>query len=324
MKRRDVIGLFARGLAAWPLAASAQQKGRLPTVGAIMGSSAEDLGAQKRVKAFEQGLVELGWNEGRNIHIDYRWPQFADMSAAAAALVASKPDVILAGGTSVLAAVRAATSSIPVVFIGISDPEGVGVVANLARPGGNMTGVANFEPSMGGKWLETLKEIAPHLTRVGVLRFGKTHPRILQTIEADGAVNGTQIVDCSVTDEPGLRAAIAAFEGEKHTGLIVLPDPFFGTYRSTIQELAAKRHPVIYPFRNNALDGGLISYGIDITDQVRKCASYVDRILKGANPGDLPVQAPTKFEMVINLKTAKALGLEVSPALLARADEVVE
>jgi putative tryptophan/tyrosine transport system substrate-binding protein len=199
------------------------------------------------------------------------------------------------------------------------------VVANLARPGGNMTGVANFEPSMGGKWLQTLKEIAPRLTRVGVLRFGKTQPRILQSAMTDGAASGTEVVDCSILDEPGLRTDIGAFDGQSTTGLIVFPDPFFGTYRSTIFELAAKqRHPTIYPFRSFAEDGGLISYGIDILDQVRRCAGYVDRILKGARPGDLPVQAPTKFELIINLKTARTLGLDVSPALLARADAVIE
>jgi putative tryptophan/tyrosine transport system substrate-binding protein len=225
----------------------------------------------------------------------------------------------------VSAAVRTATRSIPVVFIGISDPEGVGVVANLARPRGNMTGVANFEPSMGGKWPQTLKEIAPHLTRVGVLRFTNTQPRILQSVVTNGAASGTDVADCSILDEPGLRTAIGAFDGQNTTGLIVLPDPFFGTYRSTIFELAAKqRHPAIYPFRSFAEDGGLISYGIDILDQVRRCAAYVDQILKGAHPGDLPVQAPTKFEMVINLKTAKTLGLDVAPALLARADAVIE
>jgi putative ABC transport system substrate-binding protein len=325
LKRRDFLRLFGRGLVAWPIAARAEQKGQLATVGAMMGFSPNYRLVQEEIKVFERTLAELGWSEGRNIHLDYRWANSSEMPATAAALVASKPNIILANGSSVLSAVRAATSSIPVVFIGISDPEGVGVVANLARPGGNMTGVANFEPSMGGKWLQTLKEIAPRLTRIGVLRFDNTHPRILQSIVTDGAASGTDVIDCSVVDEPGLRAAIGAFDGQATTGLIALPDPFFGTYRSTIFELAAKqRHPTIYPFRNFAEDGGLISYGIDILDQVRRCAAYVDQILKGARPGDLPVQAPTKFEMVINLRTARALGLDVSPALLARADEVIE
>jgi putative ABC transport system substrate-binding protein len=325
MKRRDFINLLGQGLAVSPLAARAQQKARLPVVGAIMGSSPIDPLAQERVKVFDQALAELGWSKGRNIQVDYRWAEFSDLPAAATALVASKPDVILANGTSGLAAIRAATNSIPVVFVGISDPEGVGVVTNLARPGGNMTGVANFEPPMGGKWLQTLKEIAPRLTRIGVLRLGKTHPRILDSVVTDGAASRTDVVDCSVRDEGGLRTAIGAFDGQGTTGQIVLPDPFFTIYQSTIFELAAKqRHPAIYPFRSFAEAGGLISYGIDILDQTRRCASYVDQILRGARPGDLPVQAPTKFEMVINLKTARTLGLDVSPALLARADEVIE
>jgi putative ABC transport system substrate-binding protein len=188
-----------------------------------------------------------------------------------------------------------------------------------------MTGLANFEPSMGGKWLQTLKEIAPHLTQVGVIRFAGTQVRILRNIEDNAASSGMKIVDCPVHDGPEIRAAIGAFDGEPDTGLIVLPDPIFGTSRLLIIELAGKQHhPTIYPFRNFAQAGGLLSYGINIFDQVRRSAFYVDQILKGARPGDLPVQAPTKFELVINLKTAKALGLDVPPTLLARADEVIE
>jgi putative ABC transport system substrate-binding protein len=216
LKRRDFIRLFGGGLAAWPLAARAEQKGQLATVGAIMGFSSNYPLAQEEVKVFERALAELGWTQGHNIHLDYRWANSSEMPATAAALVASNPNVILANGSSVLAAVRAATSSIPVVFIGISDPEGVGVVANLARPGGNMTGVANFEPSMGGKWLQTLKEIAPRLNRVGVLRFNKTQPRILQSVVTDGAASGTDVVDCSILDEPGLRTAIGHVRWPKY------------------------------------------------------------------------------------------------------------
>jgi putative ABC transport system substrate-binding protein len=247
------------------------------------------------------------------------------MRAVVAELVASAPDVIIANGTSVLNAVRQATNSIPVVFTGISDPEGIGIVVNLARPGGNMTGLANFEPSMGGKWLQTLKEIAPSLTRVGVLREAETQVRILQNIKDYAASNDIEAVDCPVRDDPGIRAAINAFAGQPATGLIVLPDPVFSTYRALIFELAANQHhPAIYPFPSFAKDGGLLSYGINISDQIRRSAFYVDRILKGTRPGDLPVQAPTKFELVINLKTAKALGLDVPPTLLARADAVIE
>jgi putative tryptophan/tyrosine transport system substrate-binding protein len=221
--------------------------------------------------------------------------------------------------------VRETTNSIPVVFVGISDPEGTGIVANLARPGGNMTGLANFEPSMGGKWLQTLKEIAPHLTQVGVLRFAGTLVRILRNIEDNAASSGMKVVDCPVHDGPEIRAAIGAFDGQPGTGLIVFPDPIIVTSRSLIFELAAKqRLPTIYPFRSDAQAGGLLSYGINILDQLRRSAFYVDQILKGVRPSDLPVQAPTKFELVVNLKTAKALGLDVPQTLLARADEVIE
>ena len=246
------------------------------------------------------------------------WPVAAEVVAAA-------PDLIVANGTSVLNAVREATSTIPVVFIGVSDPEGVGIVTNLARPGGNMTGVANFEPAMGGKWLQVLKEIAPALTRVGVLHVPKTHVRILRSIQENAAPSAVEFADCPVLDESGIRAAIAAFEGQPRTGLIVLPDPILVSLRSVIVELAARQHhPTIYPLRIFTEGGGLVSYGINIAEQVRRSALYVDRILKGARPGDLPVEAPTKFELVINLKTAKAIGLDVPPTLLARADEVIE
>jgi putative ABC transport system substrate-binding protein len=323
MKRREFITLVG-GATAWPLVAQSQQRDHLPTIGVLMGAP-DDPEAQRRVKAFESAFPELGWMKERTIHVEYRWSEASRMRATAAELVASAPDVIVANGTSVLDAVREATHSIPVVFTGISDPEGIGIVANLARPGGNMTGLANFEPSMGGKWLQTLKEIAPHLTRVGVLRIVDAHPRILQRVLADAASSTMEAVDCPVLDDRGIRAAIGAFDGQPNTGLIVFPDPIFSTYRASILELAANQHhPAIYPFRSFAHDGGLVSYGIDILGQVRRSAFYVDRILKGERPGDLPVQAPTKFELVINLKTAKALGITVPEILLASADELIE
>ncbi len=322
MRRRQFIGLIGSA-AAWPLAAHGQQKARYPTIG-LVGSAASTSDEEAR-RAFESACSEFGWVEGRNIHIVYRWATPANMRTVVPELVASAPDIIVAYGTSILNAVREATNSIPVIFVGISDPEGVGIVANLARPGGNMTGLANFEPSMGGKWLQTLMEIAPNLTQVGVLRFAGTQVRILKNIRDSAASGGTKIVDCPVHDEREIRSAIGAFDGEPSTGLIVLPDPIFGVSLSLLFELAAKQHhPTIYPFRSFAQAGGLLSYGINIVDQVRRSAFYVDRILKGARPGDLPVQAPTKFELVINLKTAKALGLDVPQTLLARADEVIE
>jgi putative ABC transport system substrate-binding protein len=321
MRRRQFISLIG-GAAAWPLAARGQQKARLPTIGVVGPASRND---EETRRVFESACSEFGWVEGRNIHTVYRWTESSRMRAVVAELVASAPDIIVAFGTSVLNAVWEATNSIPVVFVGISDPEGVGIVANLARPGGNMTGLANFEPSMGGKWLQTLKEMAPHLTQVGVLRFAGTQVRILKNIQDNAASSGMKVVDCPVHDGPEIRVAIGAFDGEPDAGLIVLPDPIFGTSRSLILELAAKEHhPTIYPFRSDAQAGGLLSYGINILDQLRRSAFYVDQILKGARPGDLPVQAPTKFELVINMKTAKALGLTVPPSLLIRADEVIE
>jgi putative ABC transport system substrate-binding protein len=321
MRRRQFIGLIG-GAAAWPLSARGQQKGRFPTIGLV--GTGSTIGEEAR-RALEFACSEFGWVEGRNIHIVYRSAEPSQMRAVVVELVASAPVIIVAFGTSVLNAVREATNSIPVVFVGISDPEGLGIIANLARPGGNMTGLANFEPSMGGKWLQTLEEIAPHLTQVGILRFAGTQVRILRNIEGNAASSGMKVVDCPVHDGPEIRAAIGAFDGEPDTGLIVFPDPVLGTFRSLIFELAAKQHhPTIYPFRSDAQAGGLLSYGINILDQLRRSAFYVDQILKGARPGDLPVQAPTKFELVINLKTAKALGLDVPQTLLARADEVIE
>jgi len=321
MRRRQFIGLIG-GVAAWPLSAYGQQKGHVSTIGLV--GSGSTIGDETR-RTFESACSEFGWVEGRNIHIVYRSADPSQMRAVVAELVASAPAIIVAFGTSVLNAVREATNSIPVVFVGISDPEGVGLVANLARPGGNMTGLANFEPSMGGKWLQTLEEIAPHLTQVGILRFAGTQVRILGNIERNAAASKMKVVDCPVHDGPEIQAAIGGFDGDPSTGLIVLPDPVLGAFRSLILELVAKRHhPTIYPFRIDAEAGGLLSYGINILDQLRRSAFYVDQILKGARPGDLPVQAPTKFELVINLKTAKALGLDVPQTLLARADQVIE
>ena len=211
------------------------------------------------------------------------------------------------------------------MFIGISDPEGQGFVVSLARPGRNMTGFANFEPSIGGKWLETLKEVAPLLNRVAVLRFPGTQPTIMRAIEANAQPLGLQCVDCAIRNEDELKAVLGAIDGGLSTGIIVMPDPLLASFRATIIDLAARqRHPAIYPVRGFPDKGGLMSYGVDLPDQVQRSASYVDRILKGAKPADLPVQAPTKFELVINLKTAKALNLAVPVTLLTRVDDVIE
>jgi putative tryptophan/tyrosine transport system substrate-binding protein len=327
MRRREFITVIGGATVACSLGARAQQGSRSRRIAVLMGLSPNDKEAQLRVKAFESAWPELGWIEGRNIHVEYRWASgdTALMRSHASELVANPPEVILAEGTSVLAALREATRSIPIVFLGVSDPEGAGVVTNLARPGGNITGFANFEPAMGGKWLQILKEIAPHLTRIAVIRNPAALMRIRQSIETEATSMGIEAVDCGVRVPEEINAAIGAFAGHPNTGLIVLPDPIVLAHRGLIIELAAKqRHPAVYPLRAFAIDGGLLSYGVDVQDQARQSAFYIDRILKGARPGDLPVQAPTKFQLVINSKTAKALGLTVPPTLLARADEVIE
>jgi putative ABC transport system substrate-binding protein len=240
-------------------------------------------------------------------------------------VVASAPDIIVASGLPVLLAIRRATQTIPTVFVGISDPEGQGFVTSLARPGGNMTGFANFEPSIGGKWLETLKEVSPGINRVAVLRFPGTQPTIMRAIEASAPRLGIQCVDCAIGDEDELTAVLGSVGGGLSTGIIVMPDPRLTSLLATIIDLAARqRHPAIYPLRTFSDKGGLMSYGVDLPDELQRSASYVDRILKGAKPADLPVQAPTKFELVINLKTAKALELTVPATLLTRADDVIE
>jgi putative tryptophan/tyrosine transport system substrate-binding protein len=327
MRRREFITVIGGAMVAWSLGARAQQGSRSRRIAVLMGLSPNDKEAQLRVKAFESAWPELGWIEGRNIHVDYRWASgdIALMRSHASELIANPPEVILAEGTSVLAALREATRSIPIVFLGVSDPEGAGVVTNLARPGGNVTGFANFEPAMGGKWLQTLKEIAPHLSRIAVIRNPAALMRIRQSIETEATSMGIEAIDCGVRVAEEINAAISAFAGHPSTGFIVLPDPIVLAHRGLIIELAAKqRHPAVYPLRAFAIDGGLLSYGVDVQDQARQSAFYIDRILKGARPGDLPVQAPTKFQLVVNSKTATALGLKVPPTLLARADEVIE
>ena len=312
MRRREFIAICGGAAAGLPLAARAQQGGRMRRIGVIMGLAARDAEALLRVRAFVSSSRELGWVEGRNIQIDYRWaPGDAGVYRThAAALVAAAPDAILAGGTPVLAAVREATRSIPIVFVGISDPDGTGVVASLSRPGGNITGFANFEPPIGGKWLQALKEMAPSVTRVAILRNPDALARFMPTIETVASSLGMEAVECRARNAVEIERALDGFAGQPNIGMIVLPDPVFTAPRRLIIELAAKhRIPAIYPFRYFADDGGLMTYGVDVPDQVRRATFYIDRILKGERPGDLPVQAPTKFELVINLRTAKALSL---------------
>jgi putative ABC transport system substrate-binding protein len=322
MKRRTFMAMLPGGAVAAPQLLRAQQK-RIPRIAVILATgAAEDQGL---VKAFESAWPALGWVNGKTIQVDYHWSPPALLLAEVISMIASAPDVILVAGLPILSAVRRATQTIPTVFVGISDPEGQGFVVSLARPGGNMTGFANFEPSIGGKWLQTLKEAVPELKRVGVLRFPGTQPTIMRAIEADAPPLGIQCVDCAIRSEDELSAVLGSVDGELSTGIIVMPDPLLATFRMRIIDLAAaKRHPAIYPLRIFTDKGGLMSYGVDLPDQVRRSASYVDRILKGAKPADLPVQAPTKFELVINLKTAKTLNLAVPVTLLTRADDVIE
>jgi ABC-type uncharacterized transport system substrate-binding protein len=334
LRRREFIlalGGAAASSVSCALVAHAQQPERMRRIGVFVNLAEGDREGQRSVQAFQNGLRELGWIEGRNIHVDYRWSPGADTSrirAIAADLVASTPSLILASATEGLAAFRDATRTIPIVFVSVSDPVGQGFVPNLARPGGNITGFTAFEFSMGGKWIEILKEMAPGLARVAVLFNPKTAPyfaSFLGSIEAGAASVGLPWISTPVTDATEIEPAITAFARERDGGLICPSDSFTSVHRKRIIALAARhRLPAIYSWREFAPDGGLVTYGIDRVDLYRRAAPYVDRILRGVRPGDLPIQQPTKFELVINLPTAKALGLESPPTLLARADEVIE
>jgi putative tryptophan/tyrosine transport system substrate-binding protein len=330
MRRR----IFIQGLAAsaaWPIAASARQPGAMRRIGVLVGALESDSEAQAQIRAVREGLEKLGWIEGRNVRIDYRWSGGDAQRAGvyAAELVGLKPDVIVASGQAPVAALQKETTAIPVVFVQIGDPVVGGFVNSLARPGGNMTGLTNYEPSMTSKWLELLKEIAPSLKRVGLLFNPRTHaggnPYFLRAVEAAAPLLSIEVIETPVHDPGEIEGVIAGFTKEPNSGLIVLPDVFTGVHRKIIiAQVAQRRLPAIYPFRFYAADGALISYGSDSMDLHRRVPPYVDRILRGERPADIPVQAPTKFELVINLKTAKSLGLDVPASLLATADEVIE
>ena len=329
MKRRNFITLLG-GAAAWPVASRGQQPERMRRIGVLVAYAESDPEAQARIAAFRQGLRELGWTEGRNLRMELGWGT-GDPDRArtlATELISLAPDVIVAHGTPALTALYRATRTIPVVFVSVIDPVGAGYVQSLAQPGGNITGFSTFEPEIGGKWLELLKEIAPGVSRVaGILDPGfKGFAGVWGAIENMAPRLGLQLTNLpfqAPTDD--LESAVARFAQELGGGLIVLPTALNAVQRNRIFSSAARGGlPAMYAFRFYATDGGLMSYGIDTVDLFRRSAFYVDRILKGEKPADLPVQAPTKFEMVINLKTARALGLNVSPMLLARADEVIE
>jgi putative ABC transport system substrate-binding protein len=325
IRRRDCITLFCGAVAAWPVRTWAQQSQRVRRIGVLMAMAPGDVEAVARVKAFEAAWPQLGWTKGRTVEVDYRWADgdLSNLQKRAAEVVAAAPEVILAISTPVLAAMRGATRSIPIVFVGVSDPDGTGVVASIARPGGNITGFANFEPTIGGKWLQVLKEMQPDIVKVCVLR-NPAGVNFFRSIRDIAPSVGMEQIDCSARTLGEIEQSLGPFAGQ-NVGLIVMPDPIFTAQRQWMSELAARyRMPALYPFRSFVRDGGLIAYSVDPIDQVRRAPFYIDRILKGEKPGDLPVQAPTKYELVINLKTARALGITVPPTLLARADEVIE
>jgi putative ABC transport system substrate-binding protein len=328
MKRREFITLLG-GAAAWPLAARAQQAQPMRRIGVLAGLSADDAQGQARLVAFVQGLQQLGWTDGRNVRIEFRWGAGdADrFRRYAAELIALAPDVILASGSPAVGPLLHVTRTVPVVFASVGDPVGAGYVANLAKPGGNATGFMLFEYGIGTKWLELLKEIAPDVRRVGVLRDAAVASGIGQfgAIQALAPSLGVDVIPVNVGDGSDIEHAIAAFAGGPKSGLIVTGSALAFVHRDQIVRLAAtQKLPVVYFERYFVAGGGLLSYGPNFVDQYRHAAGYVDRILKGEKPGELPVQAPTKYDLVINLKTAKALGLELPPMLLARADEVIE
>jgi putative ABC transport system substrate-binding protein len=327
MKRREFITLLG-GAAAWPLAAPAQQRARVRRVGLILSSlAADDPEGQARITAFVQGLEKLGWTDGRNLRIDYRWGlgDSDRLRRSAAELVAFAPDVILAGGTPALVALQQASGTLPIVFANVTDPVALGLVASLARPGGNATGFMNVEFGLCGKLLELLKQIAPMVTRVAVLRNPVSGIGQVGAIRAVAPSFGVELTPVGDRNADEIERGITAFAHGPTDGLITTSQGQTQAQRDLIIALAARhRLPAVYPFSRFVTDGGLMSFGTDQAEPYRLAAGYVDRILRGEKPADLPVQAPTKHELVINLKAAKALGLTVAPNLLAIADEVIE
>jgi ABC-type uncharacterized transport system substrate-binding protein len=328
LRRRDFVALLGGAAAAWPLAARAQQ--RVRRVGVLLAAYTEtDRAGQARIAAFRSSLQGLGWSEDRNIRLDYRWGggNTANARTLAADLVQSAPDAIVVAGDPALTQLHKLPSTIPIVFTQVSEPVDSGFVASLAQPGGHITGFQNFEPAMGGKWLGILKEIAPKLKRAAAMFSSDAapHASFLRAAELVAPSLGVSVSIVDLQRSGETERAIATFASQPDGGLLVFPHPTTIANRISINALAVRhRLPAIYPYRYFATDGGLISYGPDQIDQWRGAAQYIDRILKGEHPANLPVQAPTKFETVINLKTAQALGLEVPPTLLARADEVIE
>jgi len=330
MRRREVIALLG-GAAAWPLAARAQQSNQTRRIGVLMGPAESDPEGQSEITAFRRGLQNLGWTGGRDVRIAYRWAggDTDRMQTFAKELMALQPDAILATTTPVVAALLRESRTVPIVFVRVADPVDSGIVSNMARPGGNVTGFAFFEPSLLTKWLGLLKEIAPGIARVTAMFNPATAPagglHFLRLAEAAAPSIAVELKAGPVHDVAEIERVIAALAQAPAGGLLPLPDIFLNVHRERIIELATRyRVPTIYQYRYFATGGGLVSYGPDVVDAYVRAASYVDRILKGEKPADLPVQAPTKYELVINLKAAKALGLTIPESFLVRADEVIE
>ena len=327
MRRRQFLGVLGAA-ATWPVAARAQQAERVRRIGMLLGFPDTDPESPARIELFQQTLDRLGWKEGRNVHIDYRWAgaERNRLQMHAKDLIRAMPDVVVAETSPATAALKQESRTTPIVFINAGNPIGSGFVASFTHPGGNLTGFTNYVPSMGGKWMDLLKELAPGLTRTAALFNPRTHTgQYWDVLDAAGRSFNVTFAKAAVEDAAAIGPAIEAMAGEPGGGLLVMPDAFTMNHRETIVALTARhRVPAIYPYRVFPDSGGLISYGMSRIDVYRDAASYVDRILRGERPADLPVQAPTKLELVINLMTAKALGLEVPPTLLAIADEVIE
>src|SRR5262245_29439821 len=328
VKRRDFITLLGGTAAAWPLAARAQQPEQTRRIGVLISGTADDPELQARLAVFRQTLEQLGWLEGRNIQIDVRFAARTDQySALAKEIVALHPEVILGHTTPVTAALHRESRTVPIVFINVSDPVGSGFVTSLARPGGNITGLMLYEEGITGKWLALLKEIAPHLKRTALVAnpISTPYDYFVRSAKAVAPLLALELVPSPIAIATDIERVIEMFARVPNGGVLVLPDGTSAQHRDLIIELAARhRLPTVYTHRFFVSAGGLISYGTDVIDQNRQAAGYVDRILRGAKPADLPVQAPTKYQTTLNMKTAKALGLEVPPTLLARADEVIE
>jgi putative ABC transport system substrate-binding protein len=330
MRRRDFITGIAGSAAAWPLAVRAQQPDRMRRIGVLTTYADSDTEGQAWVAAFREGLQKLGWTEGRTVQIDTRWAagEVEAIQRLAKELVALQPDLILSANTPTTAGLLQQTRTIPIIFVNVADPIGSGFVASLPRPGGNVTGFITMEPTMAGKWLELLKETAPHVVRVALLFNPATATYFdiyLKPFKAAAASFTVEAIAAPVHNSSDIESVLAAQAREPNGGLIVMPDPFLNFHRAEITSLAARyRLPAVYPFRMFNEVGGLLSYGNDLIDNYRRTAAYADRILRGAKPSELPVQLPVKFEMTINLKTAKTLGLDVPLFLQQRADDVID